>query len=189
MRSTSRIGTSAIACLLCAALTACASAPPRPTTSKPQGSVDVRELKAVESERYDHAGHVDDIQPLAYPENVAPAYPADLLARRSPPTAVAVRLIVDTNGAVTEVQPLDAMETPGQKLFFGAISSTCRQWKFSRLIRLDLDAGPTTVVEDGASVLYSGRPKALPFHRDYAFGFSQQDGKPHVDTVEREAEK
>ncbi len=184
-----RICTSGIACFMCAALFACASAPPKQTMSKLQGSVDVHELKAAESERYDHAGHVDYIQPLAYPENVSPAYPPDLLARRLPPIIVTVRLIVDTNGAVTEVRPLDAIEAPEQDRFFGAISAACRQWKFSALIRLDLDAGPTTVIEDGESVVYSGQPKALPFHRDYAFGFSQRDGKPQVDTIDRKATK
>jgi outer membrane biosynthesis protein TonB len=147
--------------------------------------VKAQELAVADSERYGHAANVEYIQALAYPENTMPVYPGDILARRLPSTAVTVRLNVDANGTVTGVEPLDATKTSGQIGLFAAVREACLRWKFSPLIRLDLDAGPTTVVEGEGTTTYKGRPTALPFHLDYVFNFSQHDGRPRVEAIDR----
>lgn len=164
-------------------LAACSSVPPAPTPPATQGDVKAQELAVPASQRYEHSANVEYIQALAYPENVMPAYPAELLARRLPPTTVTVRLVVGPDGTVAGVESLDPTTTPERDRLFEVVREACLRWKFSPLVRLDLDAGPTTVVEDGGATTYKGRPTALPFHLDYAFNFSQHDGRPQVDVL------
>ncbi|MEP7042378.1 MAG: hypothetical protein ABI843_04915 [Dokdonella sp.] len=166
--------------LLCCGLAGCV---PSPTRAPPQarGAVQTKELPAPGSERYEHAANIDYIAALPYPENAVPAYPPGLLALGLPPIAVAVRLSIDVEGKVVDVSSIDPLSTQEQERFLAVVRQTCLRWGFSPLIQLDLDAGPTTVVEDGATVTYKGRPTPLPFHLDYQFVFSQQDGLPLVE--------
>lgn len=142
-----------------------------------------QKLTAPDSERYEHPTNVEYIQALAYPENVAPVYPAELLARRLLPMTVTVRLVVGANGAVAGVESLDATTTSERYRLFEVVREACLLWKFSPLIRLDLDAGPTVVTEDDGTTTYKGRPTALPFHLDYVFNFSQHDGRPQIEAI------
>ncbi len=141
-----------------------------------------QKLAAPDSERYEHLTNIEYIQALAYPENVPPAYPAELLARRLLPITITVRLVVGADGVVAGVESLGATTTSERDHLFEAVREACLLWKFSPLIRLDLDAGPTVVTGDSGTTTYKGRPIALPFHLDYEFNFSQHDGRPQIET-------
>lgn len=164
-------------------LVACSSLRPGAKPSATQGDVSAQKLTAPDSERYEHLTNVEYIQTLAYPENVAPVYPVALLARRLPPMTVTVRLVVGANGTVAGVELLDETTTSERDHLFEAVREACLLWKFSPLIRLDLDAGPTVVTDDGGTTTYKGRPTPLPFHLDYAFSFSQHDGRPQIEAI------
>lgn len=168
-------------------LAGCAPPPSRPT---PIRFVDtgVQTATAQVPRHAEGSAHVDPpraefIQPQPDPSNSSPAYPSSLLVRRLPPTLVKVRLRIETDGAVFKIDPLEPPRTADQRAFFEAVRDACWSWKYSPLIRLDLDRGSTFVVEkDGSSTEYKGHPTALPFHIDYAFMFNQRDGRPGVET-------
>jgi len=127
-------------------------------------------------------GRVEFIQPKADPANAPPVYPAHLQAKRLPPTTISVRLSIETDGAVFGVEPLEAMTTADQRALIEAVRDACWSWRYSPMIRLELDRGETfTVDRDGSSLKYDGHPTPLPFHLDYAFKFSRQDGRAGVE--------
>jgi hypothetical protein len=136
----------------------------------------------------DRPAHVDPprlefIQPKADPGNAVPQYPSRLLTRHVPPTVVKVRLRIESDGAVFKVDPLEPPATADQRAFVEAVRDACWSWKYSPLIRLDLNRGETVRVDDkGSSTAFKGHPMALPFHIDYAFTFSRRDGRPGVET-------
>lgn len=160
---------------------ACSSAPRVFAPASMRGDVRAHELAIPGSERYDHSANVKYLQAIAYAENPMPAYPPELLVHRLPPIVVAARLIVGVNGAVSRVDSLDATMTAEHARLFDTVRETCLRWRFTPLMRLDLAAGSTTVIEGETTTTYPGRPTALPFHLDYAFNFSQQGGRPQVE--------
>lgn len=170
--------------LVCMALAACAPVPPKHSANDARsgvsGRVEAQGLAVPAAQRYSAEGNVKYVQALGYPENAMPEYPPQILALHLPETIVRVRLVVDAAGNVTGVAALDDAVGVGKESFLALIRKTCFGWKYSPLLRLDLASGPTTVEEDGATVTYEGRPTALPFHLDYAFRFTQHDGKPDV---------
>ena len=142
-----------------------------------------QELTASDSERYEHSTKVEYIHALAYPENMAPMYPPELLARRLLPMAVLLRLVVGANGAEARVESLDPPTTSEHDHLFEAVPQAGLLWKFSPLIRLDRDAGPTVATDVGGTTTFRGRPTALPFHRDHASNFRQHDGQPQIEVT------
>jgi hypothetical protein len=163
-----RIG---IAAFLSSALVCCGLAGCAPTPVKPSPDAD----------QHEHVAHIDYIPARPRPDNAVPAYPRDLLDLRLPPELVAVRLDIDAQGNVVDVVSVDPFASQDQRRFLAAVKQTCLRWTFSPLIQLDLDAGPTKVVENGVTVDYRGLPKPLPSQFDYQFVFSQQDGLPLVE--------
>ncbi|MGY1424814.1 energy transducer TonB [Lysobacter sp. A289] len=171
-----------------ALLTACA-APTR--VSEPlespdqlrQGEVQARLLDASASERYQRIEGVEYEQPWALPGNQVPAYPASQVANRLPPVKVVVRLIVSAEGRVTEVQPINAAATPEFDAFFPRVRESVQTWKFYPLVKVTLGPVHGTVRVGDISMTYKGEVTPLPFHQDYAFDFTQHNGKPKV-TVE-----
>lgn len=153
--------------LVCCGLAACA-----PVQTKPSSDAD----------EHEHVAHIDYIPAQPRPDNAVPVYPSDLLDLRLPPVLLAVRLDIDGHGKVVDVVSVDPFASQDQSRFLAVVKQTCLRWTFSPLIQLDLDAGPTTVVENGVKVEYRGLPKPLPFQLDYQFVFSQQDGLPLVET-------
>jgi len=125
--------------------------------------------------------HVDYIPAQPRSANAVPVYPRDLLALNLAPVLLAVRLTVDGDGKVVDIASVDPFASQYQARFLAAVRQACLRWTFSPLIQLDLDAGPTTFVENGVTVAYKGRPKPLPTQFDYQFVFSQQDGLPLVE--------
>ena len=123
------------------------------------------------------------IQPKPDPGNALPVYPASLLKRQVPSTVVKVRLRIESDGAVFKVDPLEQPATADQRAFVEAVRDACWSWKYSPLIRMDLNRGETVRVDSrGSSTEFKGHPTALPFHIDYAFTFSRRDGRPGVET-------
>jgi hypothetical protein len=107
-----------------------------------------------------------------------PEYPPILLPSRLPPTVISVRLIVNAEGLVTDVQSLDADTSAGFAVFLASVREACRRWKYTPMMQgiLDSERQP-----DGSIVLSgNATEKPLPFHLDYAFRFSQDDGQPAV---------
>lgn len=181
-----RVKTGGVAAsLLCSMAAACNPVPSRPPTAAParsmQGSVDVQDMGADDTQRYAASANFKYVQALGYPENAMPVYPRDLLALRLPEVVVHARVVVDASGHVVDVLAVDGRDLGAkQARFFDAIRKACSGWRYSPLLRLDLSTGPVTVQEDEATVTYEGRPTALPFHLDYAFRFMQRDGVPDV---------
>jgi len=123
------------------------------------------------------------IQPKPDPGNAPPVYPSSLLTRHVPSTLVKVRLRIESDGAVFKVDPLEPPATAVQRAFVEAVRDACWSWKYSPLIRMDLNRGETVRVDgNGSSTEFRGHPTALPFHVDYAFTFSSRDGRPGVET-------
>lgn len=167
----------AVGLLLPLLLVGCASGPGKPRTSRPEGEVQARVVEAQPSERYEEADNVSYLRPMPAPDNPAPVYPPAWLPLRLPPAIVSVRLIVDETGAVSDVQWLDANGAPAQEAFYASVRAACRQWKFTPLIQGILEVEKQS---DGSIAILEAREKALPFHLDYAFRFSQYDGQPAV---------
>jgi hypothetical protein len=119
-------------------------------------------------------------QPLASPDNPLPAYPSDLLAKRLPPIAVQVRVVVNELGLVTSVsstEQSDASKLP----FVESVRSAVQDWKFTQLVKIIPGSTSTTLVDAfGSEQTYPGKAIALPFHQDYRFVFSQTQGKANV---------
>jgi TonB family protein len=119
--------------------------------------------------------------PRPFDQNVAPQYPAELLARLLPPLSVKVRLVVNESGNVTDVLALDPAGTIDPE-FVASIEAAVRSWQFSPLVRFGKGSGSTTIEFHGTKEIYEGQAKALPFHQDYEFTFRQHDGKGFVST-------
>lgn len=177
----------ALTCSL-ALLTACAAPtriaePLQAPDRLPQGNVQAKLLEASASERYQRIEGVEYEQPWPLPGNEIPAYPASQVAKRLPPVRVVVRLIVSAEGRVTEVQPINAAATHTFDAFFPSVRDSVQTWKFYPLVKVTLGPVHGTVRVGDISMTYKGEVMPLPFHQDYAFDFTQHNGKPKV-TVE-----
>lgn len=156
-------------------LAACSTAPPRPPQSR-DGTVRVQELPAAAGERYEHSDETAYEPPAALSGNPMPEYPLALLAERLPPRSVRVRLIVDSEGRVGDVQVLDATAANGDPLF-SSVRAACLQWRFSPLIQRTREPVATTDADGTVWTEYRDQRRALPFHLDFAFRFEQIDGR------------
>lgn len=171
--------------LLSATLSAaCTHTPPRspsPAQAAPanHGQVQASLIDAQAADRYVARDDVQYQSPQAWPDNAMPDYPAEWLAQRLPPQRIAVRLIVDTQGQVAEVQRLPA--APAPDAFFASVQAAVRQWQFSPLVELR-PGPPTELVVGDVTTSYKSSATPLPFHQDYAFRFEQHEGKPAVTT-------
>lgn len=163
--------------LLSLSLVACASNSDRKEAPKPVGDVQARVVATKGVERYEESENVTYLPPVPATDNPAPAYPPELLSLRLPPTTVSVRIVVDESGVVTRVDPIDVAGTPAESAFLASIEDACRRWKFSPLIQGILDVEKQA---DGSIAILEAREKPLPFHLDYAFLFTQNDGQPTV---------
>lgn len=119
-------------------------------------------------------------EPTPMNEHAAPVYPEELLAQKLPATTVRVRLVVDTDGIVTESTALEA--PPNYPQFFAAVQAAVRQWTYSPLVR-SVPGEETTLHFNGWSSTYPGKATAMPFHQDYDIVFTQKDGKGVVTSV------
>ena len=145
------------------------------------GDVQSTAVQAPKNERYEAVLGTRFEQPVPFPENPVPVYPADLLSQRLSPIEVHVRLVVDKHGVVSESR----LTTPtgGQtSAFSAAVISATLQWHFLPLVEIKAGPGTSSIFVGDTEFQYAGEATALPFHQDYAFVFSQVDGSPSVGT-------
>ncbi|MDO4708652.1 MAG: hypothetical protein Q4B94_02340 [Pseudomonadota bacterium] len=149
--------------LLLVMVCGCASRKPLVTTAGAQGwQADGQVRQSVQQSpgdaRYPIAGV--RFEPLiADAENTSPRYPGHLLAARLPPVSVTVRVIVDTEGAVSHVLPEMGEEAVPQA-FIDAVVEAVGRWRFSPLIRWQ-----------------DGKAEALPWSEKMTFEFRQINGR------------
>jgi hypothetical protein len=132
------------------------------------------------SDRYKAAAGAHYEQPIASPKNPMPEYPLELLSKRLSPISVEVRVVVDTMGRVTSVTP-ETQPNQGQLPFVESVRSAVKTWEFTQLVEV-VPGNEYTILPDadGSEAMYPGKAKALPFHQDYRFTFSQTNGKANV---------
>lgn len=165
---------------LALSLAACRSVPTQaPPPPPPSGEVDAQPLVAASADRYEVAEGATYAQPQASADNALPLYPPDLLAQRLAPRIVRVRLIVDAQGRVDEVRPLDA--DPAGDAFLDAVRAACAGWRFSPLAETRAVERRRRLPDGDIEIEYLPETRTLPFHLDYRFAFRQVDGRPVVD--------
>lgn len=162
------------------ALVSCATDPDKTVGSQQTGDVQARIVDTPSAERYEETDNVVYLPPVPAADNPMPEYPAALLPLRLPPTRISVRLIVNAEGVVTDVQSLHTDNPAGLAAFLAGVREACRRWRFTPMIQGVLDSEKQA---DGSIVLArNATEKPLPFHLDYAFLFSQHDGRPTVNS-------
>lgn len=162
--------------------TACRSVPTQAPPPPPSGEVDAQRIESVASDRYEVAEGATYEQPRAVDTNTMPVYPPALLAQRLPPQSVGVRLVVDPEGRVAEVQALDpdGSATGG---FLASVRASCATWRFSPLTETRAVEVRRRLPDGDLEIEYVPQTRALPFHLDYRFVFRQVDGRPLVDAA------
>ena len=147
------------------------------------GDVAMREVTTADEPSYAMAANEQWVAPSAFYENEAPVYPPDLLAANLPPIQVRVRVVVDEHGIVTDSVALEA--PPDYPQFFAAVQAVVGAWKYWPLVKVvpANDGTRTEIVFNGYVSTYEGQATALPFHQDYEFTFTQEDGKGTVTSV------
>jgi hypothetical protein len=174
MNPQQRFASRALALALGASLIGCVD------TSRPSSRTHVafRSVEAPATERYqEREGETATATvPLASP---APEYPAQMVGLHLAHVAVTAKVIVDTEGKVSEVRIEPAGTGAGHPVAFDdAVRAAVAQWRYTPLrIRsfeevLDVEGNvtDTRVVKD----------EAKPFSLDYEFDFDLRDGKPVV---------
>lgn len=176
LRSTKRRPIVALFALAILSLAACRNAPQRPPETR-DGTVRAQQIPAAAGDRYEHSDEVSYESPAALADNPLPEYPPARLAERLPPRSVRVRLIVDPDGRVGDVQALDAATEADDDAFLRSVRAACVQWRFSPLIERTREPVASTDADGTVWTEYRERRRALPFHLDFAFRFEQVDGK------------
>ena len=150
----------------CGLASGCSSAPRKGAghaAYASDGAVSAEIVDAPSGGRYQALPGSTYFNPLPIRDNVQPAYPSELLARRLPAMVVVARIVVDGTGAVERA---DVVESAGDEPAFGdAVLSAVRGWTFIPLKRVTGD-----------------RIERLPFTQDYRFTFSQVNGRALVES-------
>jgi len=105
-----------------------------------------------------------------------------MLAQQSGITTIRVRLMVNDEGHVYEVQALDRVEEANLP-YLAAVQSAALNWRFFPLVKVTDGPGNTVVTVGETSTSYAGQAAKLPFHQDYAFSFEQVNGKGIVRSI------
>ena len=100
--------------------------------------------------------------PAAPLDNKKPVYPPSLLSRRLPPISVSVAIIVNSQGDVTSIKPINNQGVPQE--FIDVTVETVSTWSFAPLEQFDGE-----------------KYEQLPYSETYTFRFTQIDGKPAVE--------
>lgn len=148
--------------LLCASQSGCArkrallADSQSPATIQTIGKVEYGVETAPDNayERLPDMGYTNSIPKC---ENAKPEYPTAMLFAKLPVIKVKVLVIVDTEGDVIEVRPLNEHEVPVE--FVTATQNKLRSWCFTPLIRE-----------------YHGKIERLPYSDTYIFEFEQRRG-------------
>ncbi len=107
---------------------------PEPLGFRADGQVEQRPAATGEEGRYPLLVGIRFDHAEALADNPSPVYPPELLALRLPPVEVPILMVVDAQGQVVRVTPLQEAEGVSP-LFFEAVRSALLQWRFSPLVR------------------------------------------------------
>jgi len=166
--------------LACFGCSSQAPKPQPPPQAKLSGQVTGGLIAAPASESYIAEKGAYYEQPICSSDNALPAYPPDLLSQRLPPVSVQVRVVVDELGQVSSVTSSESVG-PRQLPFVESVRSALQKWKFTQLVKVIPGKDYTGLRDgDGLQTFYPGKATALPFHQDYRFIFSQEEGKANV---------
>lgn len=105
-------------------------------------------------------------------KNDPPAYPPALIAQNLPPAVVHAKVIVDTEGKVSEVRDLDTAGDPSHAAFLSATRDAAMHWSYTPMTMVD--------EEEDAKGKITEKKHNAPFSLDYAFRFELKDGVPTV---------
>ena len=149
----------------CGALAGCAAQQHKAATREgyaADGTVNAEIVEQADATRYQPMPGSRYDSPLPRYENAKPGYPPSLLARRLPPAAVVVRVIVDATGSVENAEVVE--NDSSEPAFGDAVLSAVRGWTFIPLKRVTGD-----------------RIERLPFTQHYRFTFRQVNGRAVVE--------
>ena len=166
--------------LLAVLLVACATQQALKVALPRSGDVAVKEVASADEQSYAMGGDEQWVAPTPFAENEAPVYPPELLAANLPAMKVRVRVVVSEGGVVSDSSAIEV--PPDYPQFFAAVQAVVGAWKFWPLVKVipTHDGTRTEIFFNGYASMYEGKATALPFHQDYEFTFTQQDGKGSV---------
>lgn len=148
--SAASVGAALAAGLLMAAACTSASAPapsvhhPRPETPT-QGAVSFEEIPDPSARRPQAGAGQDYLRPRLEEGFALPAYPQEALAANAPPTDVVVRIVVGTDGSVSDVSPSPLAPPPTGDwvdLFCTSVRDAVIGWRYDPCQLRDLEDGP-----------------------------------------------
>jgi hypothetical protein len=174
MRGGRRSGALALLPLAIALLCSCHSAQ-RPLAPPPRTHVDYHAVADASLSHYQESMHTGVISPTDVPSNLAPVYPASLVAKRLPPVEIRALLIVGADGRVHEVRIVPMAEGQEHAAFVLAVVAATMSWRFEPLRITRWEDLP-----DGGMKRVADTP--APFSQTYLFRFEIKDGKPVVST-------
>jgi hypothetical protein len=172
----------AIAMSVCFVLCGCAGPTRR---SGPETQVAYKAVDAPDGARYELREQENSTIPAATAAT-PPVYPPTMIARKIDHVGVRAKLIVDTEGNVSEVrfeQPQGS--TWHAEAFDDAVRTAVLGWRFAPLRIQEWE----DVLDDEGNVADSRMVKdeAKPFSLDYEFSFDLRDGSPVVATTQTRA--
>lgn len=174
-----RLSRRALAGFALALLAACASQPPAPPAPAASGRVSGELLLAADTPVAQPEPDEVHEPPVQRADNPLPAYPPDLVDARLPPQSVSVRIVVDREGRVARVDPLESAGTPDAR-FLAAVREAVLQWRFEPFLVIEWGDGPDADGDgepDGQQVVGE---QTRPFRFDMRFHFEVVDGVARV---------
>jgi hypothetical protein len=155
-------------------------------TARPsaQPHVEYRSVEAPGTEHYEEREDETATVTVAL-EQLAPEYPADMIGLHLPHVVVTAKLIVDTEGRVSEarIEPPAGSDVEHPAAFDDAVRNASVRWRYTPLrIRTFEDILDAEGNVTGTRVV---KDEAKPFSLDYEFDFDLRDGKPVVTSGDR----
>ena len=174
----SEIGTWMLLASACAfALAGCVQPAPR-EAAPAQTSVKYRAYADVGTPRYEEREDEVSNRPVTV-QNPPPAYPQAAIALGLHRVVVVAKVIVDTEGAVSEVRIAPAADPAARPAVFDdAVHEAMLRWHYIPLTFTRFEE-----VKDAQGNVVDSRPVSAerkPFSLDYEFVFELRDGKPFV---------
>lgn len=160
--------------IACAACTQAVRAPVPETST----SVDYRPVVTPGAARYQLQPGESAKQPVLI-ERPAPEYPQGMIPLHLAKVVVRAKIVVDTEGSVSDVRILhDSAEPAYPSAFDDSVRATATHWRYT-----PLQFQRWRDVYDAQGNLVDSRQVAVeskPFSLDYEFHFELRDGKPLV---------
>ena len=163
-------------------LVACASRPPAPVPVEPEAQGRVSGELLLDPAAPAAAPAVDEVHesPIQLAGNPNPHYPAQLVAARLAPVAVAVRVVVDAEGKVARVEALNPETDSADPAFFAAVRDALLQWRFEPFRVIQWLPGPDHNGDGEPDGEVAGDMQTRPFRFDMRFRFEVIDGVARV---------